>query len=175
MKTVIVLAMHGAPPNDFPKRELGEFFGLHSRLEHAAGSDAAQIKPRHDELDAKIRAWARTAQNDPYWAGSREIANELAREMKCEVIIGFNEFCAPTLAAAFDQAAERAARVIVLTPMMTRGGEHSEKEIPHAIDAARQRHPAITFQYVWPLDTVAIAQFLANQITNYERFARITN
>jgi sirohydrochlorin cobaltochelatase len=168
MKTVIVLAMHGAPPNDFPKRELGEFFGLHSRLEHAAGPDAAQIKSRHDELDAKIRAWTRTPQNDPYWAGSRDIAAELARETNCEVIVGFNEFCAPTLDAAFDLAATRAERVIVLTPMMTRGGEHSEKEIPQALDAAQKRHPAISFQYVWPLDSAAIAKFLASQITNYE-------
>jgi hypothetical protein len=25
-RTTLVLAMHGAPPNDFPGRELGEFF-----------------------------------------------------------------------------------------------------------------------------------------------------
>ncbi|MBI5300655.1 MAG: hypothetical protein HY868_00845 [Chloroflexi bacterium] len=172
MKTIIVLAMHGAPPHDFPKRELGEFFGLHNRIELAIEPERATMRARLAELDAKIRAWTRTAQNDPYWAGSHAIARELARVMNCDVIVGFNEFCAPTLDAAFDQAAARAERVIVLTPMMTRGGEHSEKEIPQAMDAAQKRHPSITFQYVWPFDMNAIAQFLAAQIANYESRTR---
>lgn len=33
MRTSIVLAMHGAPPRDLPKRKLGEFFRLHMQLE----------------------------------------------------------------------------------------------------------------------------------------------
>lgn len=164
MKTILVLAMHGSPPNDFPKRELGEFFGLHSRIEHASPTERAALQPRYAELDAKMRAWQRTAQNDPYWAGSREIAVQLAQAAHCDVIIGFNEFCAPTLDTALDQAAAQAERVVVLTPMMTRGGEHSEIEIPAAVNAARARHPNIVFDYVWPLDPVAIAQFLAAQI-----------
>ena len=36
------------------------------------------------------------------------------------VIVGFNEFCAPDLATAFEQAVgQRAERVIVVTPMLT--------------------------------------------------------
>ena len=95
MKTLIVLAMHGAPSNDYPKRELCEFFSLHNRIEHASPSERAAMKPRFAELDQKIRAWTRTAQNDPYWAGSHDIATYLARATEREVIIGFNEFFAP--------------------------------------------------------------------------------
>jgi sirohydrochlorin cobaltochelatase len=164
MKTIIVLAMHGSPPNDYPKRELGEFFTLHNRIEHATPAERATMQTRFDELDKKIRAWARTPENDPYWAGSHDIARELARETNCAVIIGFNEFCAPTLDEAFDDAATQAERVVVLTPMMTRGGGHSEIEIPDAIANARTRHPNVAFEYIWPLNTPAIARFLASQI-----------
>lgn len=33
MKSVIVLAMHGSPPRDFPRADLAEFMSLHGRLE----------------------------------------------------------------------------------------------------------------------------------------------
>ncbi len=170
MKTLIVLAMHGAPPNDYPKRELCEFFSLHNRIEHASPSERAAMKPRFAELDQKIRAWTRTAQYNPYWAGSHDIATHLARATEREVIIGFNEFCAPTLDTAFEQAITRGAeKIIVLTPMMTRGGEHSEIEIPEAIAHAQAHHPQIKFQYNWPLAVNGIAQFLASQITAHNQ------
>jgi ribonuclease HI len=166
MKTVVVLAMHGAPPNDFPKRETAELLGLHARLEaaHAAGPERDAPERRFAELDAKIRAWPRTAQNDPFWAGSQELAEHLGTASGCKVIVGYNEFCAPTLDDALDQAAAHGNRVIVVTPMMTRGGEHSEVEIPATVQRARERHPEIEIIYAWPLDVAAIAQFLAAQV-----------
>jgi len=166
MKTVIVLAMHGAPPNDFSSRETAELFGLHARLEagHVAGPERDALERRFAELDAKIRAWPRTAQNDPFWAGSQELAEHLGQASGCEVIVGYNEFCAPRLDDALDQAAAYGNRVIVVTPMMTRGGEHSEVEIPATIQRARERHPEIKIVYAWPLDVATIAQFLAAQV-----------
>lgn len=165
MKPVIVLAMHGAPPNDFPRREAMELFSLHSRLEHAAESERATLARRHEELEAKMRAWPRTPENDPFHAGSMELANELSCATCMEVILGFNEFCAPSLDEAFDLAANRGAeRVIVVTPMMTRGGEHSEVDIPTAVERARDRYPRIAIDYIWPLDMVQVALFLASQI-----------
>ena len=86
----------------------------------------------------------------------------------CEVILGFNEFCAPTLDEALDQVAgQGAARVVVITPMVTRGGEHSEKDIPEAVRQARERHPGVEFCYAWPLDLDAVAQFLAGQAARF--------
>jgi len=55
---MIVLAMHGAPPNDFPQHEMAELFGLHARLEHMAGPERAALERRHAELDVKMRAGA---------------------------------------------------------------------------------------------------------------------
>jgi hypothetical protein len=37
MTTIIVLAMHGVPPSDFPPAERIELFGLQARLEHGGG------------------------------------------------------------------------------------------------------------------------------------------
>ena len=167
MKTVVVLAMHGAPPNDFPQRETAELFGLHARLEaaHTAGTERDTLERRYAELDARMRAWPRTERNDPFWAGSQELAEHLRQAAGRDVIVGYNEFCAPTLDNALDQAAAQGDRVIVVTPMMTRGGEHSQVEIPAAIQRARERHPEIEILYAWPLDIVAIAQFLAAQVT----------
>ncbi len=166
MKTVIVLAMHGAPPNDFPARETAELFGLHARLEagHVAESEREALEWRFAELDAEMRAWPRTAQNDPFWEGSQELAAHLEKASGYEVIAGYNEFCAPRLDDALDQAAAHGDRVIVVTPMVTRGGEHSEIEIPATIQRARERHPEIEILYAWPLDVAAIAQFLAAQV-----------
>lgn len=168
MKVVFVLAMHGVPPNDFPKHEMAELFSLHSRLAHAIGDERARLERRHAELDAKIRAWPRTAQNDPFYAGSQELAGHLSRAMGCEVIVGFNEFCAPNLDEALEQAIARGAeKVIVITPMMTRGGGHSEVDIPAAIRRAQGRHPEIPILYVWPLEVSEVAQFLAAQIRRF--------
>lgn len=166
MKTIIVLAMHGVPSNDFPKNELTELFSLHARLEHSHGAEQETMTRRYNELDAKMRTWPRTSQNDPFWTASLELAGYLSQATKCEVIVGFNEFCAPKLDAALDQAvAKGAEKIIVVTPMMTRGGEHSEKDIPAAIKHAQECHPKIKIIYAWPFKTSEVAQFLANQIT----------
>lgn len=167
-KIMIVLAMHGAPPNDFPRHEMAELFGLHARLEHAAGPERTALERRHAELDAKVRAWLRTAQNDPYHAGSQDLAAYLNRATGHEVIVGFNEFCAPDLDEALDQAiALGADKVIVVTPMMTPGGEHSEVDIPQAIRRAQTQHPEIPIVYAWPFQAPEVAQFLATQIARF--------
>ncbi len=168
MKTAIVLAMHGAPPNDFPKNEIGELFGLHARLEHASGLERAALKRRHEELEAKMRAWPRTIQNDPFFAGSLELASQLSRAAGLKVIVGFNEFCAPTLDEAFDQAPKRGAeRIVVVTPVMTRGGDHSEADIPRAIQRTQQMYPHIEIVFAWPFDVRQVANFLADQAAKF--------
>jgi sirohydrochlorin cobaltochelatase len=84
------------------------------------------------------------------------------------VIVGFNEFCAPSLDEALEQAAgSGTSRIVVVTPMMTRGGEHAEADIPVAIRRAQQRHPEIAFVYAWPFEMEQVAQFLASQIAQY--------
>jgi sirohydrochlorin cobaltochelatase len=168
MKSIIVLAMHGAPPNDFPRDEIAELFGLHGRLDHAPEAQRAALEQRYVELDAKVRDWPRTPENDRFWAASYQMARYLGQATDLEVIVGFNEFCAPTLDEALDQAiAQGAEQVTVVTPMMTRGGEHSEVDIPAAIWRAEGRHPDVSFRYIWPFAIEEIAQFLAAQIAKF--------
>jgi len=167
-KAVVVLAMHGSPPLDFPEDEMTEFMGLHARLGHQQAPGANALQLRHAQLEAKMRAWPRTGQNDPFYAGSQELARHLRQESGLEVIIGFNEFCAPTLDEALERAAAReAGRVVVITPMMTRGGEHSSVDIPEAIRRAQQKFPSQKIVYAWPFATEDIARFLAFQITRF--------
>jgi sirohydrochlorin cobaltochelatase len=162
---VIVLVMHGAPPKDFPRQELREFFGLHARMEQVKGPEQGALAQRHTQLEAKMRAWPRTAQNDPFWAASYQMAKDLAQATGHEVLVGFNEFCAPTLEDALEKAVETEVEpIVVVTPMMTRGGEHAEVEIPETVHQAQVRHPEVSFKYAWPFETTQVAQFLADQI-----------
>ena len=118
MRTILVLAMHGIPPSDFPKQELMELFGLHARLDHSSGPEHAVLERRHAELEAKVRAWPRTAQNDPFYSGSQELADHLGQATGYPVLIGFNEFCAPSLDDALEGAiAQEVDQVVVITPM----------------------------------------------------------
>lgn len=162
-KSVVVLAMHGAPALDYPKEDLDEFHGLHNRWVRGDLQSEVLIR-RCQELEQSIRAWPRTAFNDPFYSGSRELAAQLEKEAGREVILGFNEFCAPSLEEALSEAAAKSRKVIVITPMMTRGGEHAEREIPAAIQAAREVHPHTLFVYIWPFETKAISSFLASQV-----------
>ena len=168
MKTAIVLAMHGAPPRDFPQGEATEFLGLHARMDHAAGAERAALAQRHAELDAKMRTWPRTAENDPFYVGALKLAEHLRRATGCEVITGFNEFCGPSLDTALDQAAALTPKhIILLTAMMTGGGEHAEVDIPAAVRRAQERHPGVDITYAWPFDASEVAQFLATQVAKF--------
>lgn len=164
----IVLAMHGMPPNDFPANEMAELFGLHARLAHAGETERAVLERRHAELETKMQMWPRTATNDPFYAGSQELAVHLGEVTGHKVIVGFNEFCAPSVGEALDDAVVQGAeRIIIITPMMTRGGEHAEVDIPRTVQSARQRHLSIPIVYAWPFESAEVAQFLASQVARF--------
>ncbi len=174
--TVIVLAMHGVPPKDFPGSELREFFTLQAAFGHghetvpAQGQSASpdSRSERFAEVRDRMLSWPRTEANDPFYFGSQELAERLRRATGSAVIVGFNEFCAPDLDSALDQgAASGDDPVVVVTPMMTRGGDHSESDIPEAIARARLRHPKRKFVYAWPFEAETVSRFLAAQIARH--------
>jgi sirohydrochlorin ferrochelatase len=168
MKTIVILAMHGSPPKDFPPRELGEFFGLHARMESAPRSMDAASRERYAELDHKIRSWKRTPENDPFYAGSLALAGKLAETSGMETRLAFNEFCDPALDEAVRQAvAEGASRIVVVTPMMTAGGEHAEREIPAELERMRGEFPGIDLLYAWPFASQDVAAFLTAQVRRF--------
>jgi CbiX len=169
MKKVIVLAMHGAPPRDFPKPDLGEFMSLHARLGASAVSHSPALESRYEELEAKMLNWPRSAANDPFFGSSMQIAEELEHASCMSVFVGFNEFCAPTLAQALENAVTSGAeKVFIVTPMMTRGGEHSEKDIVQAVDKAKCTYPKVGFIYAWPFEAAEVADFLAAHIKRFD-------
>lgn len=161
----LVLAVHGSPPRDFPPQELASFFRLHAMAESSAGGLDADLAKQYEALVSKMRGWPRTALNDPFHAGSMEIAKALARAAGLPVYVGFNEFCDPTVDEALLQAARSGvAEVVVVTPMLTRGGEHAERDIPECIARASRLHPQTRFSYAWPFDAETVGDFLAGQI-----------
>jgi len=175
-KVAIVLAMHGTPPKDFPKKEMAELFELRAHLRHhekgtptlKKGASSLETAARHEILDAKMRQWPRSEKNDLFYMGSNALGQELSRTTGLPVIVGFNEFCDPTLDMAIDRAfASAVEKVVVTTPMMTRGGEHSKTDIPAAIARGQTRHPQAEIVYAWPFPLPDIATFLAAQIASY--------
>jgi len=167
MKTLLVLAMHGSIPSDFPAHKMTELIGLQARLEHAERPQRPILEARYEPLEEEMRTWPRTPENDPFHAASQTLAAHLSVVAGLEVVVGFNEFCAPSLDEALDQAAVNADRVVVVTPMMTRGGQHAELDIPAAIERVQVQHADVHFVYAWPFDFEDVAGFLAAQV---ERF-----
>ena len=170
MTSGIVLAMHGSPPRDFPHNETAEMFGLHARLHGAQGPERDALARRHDAIEERMREWPRTPDNDPFWAASQELAEHLERRSGLRVVVGFNEFCYPSIEEAVAiLVSGDVTEVLVMTPMMTRGGEHSEVDIPAAIERAREAHPGVEVRYAWPFEPDDVAAFL---VQHAERFSR---
>lgn len=160
-KLIIVLAMHGVPPRDFPRPELMEYFRLSLKAEDNPSSLSPWEAARLAELERKIRSWPRNEMNDPFYAGSVKISQALESLAGCEVLLGFNEFCSPSVEEAVELACSRKPEtIIVVTPMLTPGGEHAAREIPAAIEKVRTRHPEINIVYAWPFEPEEIARFL---------------
>jgi len=167
VKTIIVLAAHGAPATDCPRRTIGMFMALESmpRFVKRFGF----LQRLKDSLDQRIRCWPRTSQNDPYREGVKVLSERLAAQTGYDIISGYLEFCAPDIGTCIDEAAGRGAlRVVVVTTMTTRGGEHSETEFREIVEAAQKRYPGVEILYAWPFDTDRVTRFFADEI---ERFS----
>lgn len=165
-KDAVLLVGHGGLPSDAPP-------GLAAELKKLEGSrrrsgDPAP-GPREAELDRTLRAWPRTAENDPYRIGFETIVSALARAVAPRpVYAAYNEFCAPTIEEAVDRAvAAGAARITVLTTMVTAGGSHAAEEIPEAAEAAAARHPGVAIVYAWPYPTASVVALLEGQLADF--------
>lgn len=182
MPTLIVLAMHGVPPVDFPKQELGEYYRLHAALDaaqpdsvpahehngHSRPALSATEEQRYADLDQRLRNWTRNEQNDPYYAGALSLAKSLGKKTHLPVLVGFNEFCNPDLKDVFQKSVDAGARrIVVVAPMLVSGGAHAEQDIPLAVNEARETFPQIEFIYAWPFGRSEVSGFLAAQV---ERF-----
>jgi sirohydrochlorin cobaltochelatase len=166
MKTIIVLAAHGAPPTDYPRRKIGMLMALESM--HGLTKRFGVLRSRQESLDSEVRTWRRTADNDPYKRGVDTLAERISAHTGFDVIVGYNEFCDPPIILALDEAVARgAAEVIVATTMTTRGGEHAEIEIRDIVAEAQTRHPGVRICYAWPFDQDRVAQLFGDEIKKF--------
>lgn len=158
----VVLVGHGGVPTDFSRKDL-------TRLKSLEGRRRAEGGPMTDEerqLDAAIRSWPRTAENDPYQAGFEHLAAALASELgEARLYLAYNEFCAPALEEAVARAiADGARRVVVVPSMLTPGGVHAEIEIPEVVADLARAHPGVEITYAWPFDLEHVARFFAAHV-----------
>ena len=156
----VILVGHGGLPSDCPPELVAEF----KRLERQGPSAALEAS------DAKLRAWPRTPQSDPYKPGLEAVAAALQKKLAGELVLtAYNEFCAPSVEQAVSDAIGRGAKTITLiSTMFTRGGVHSEVEIPRLVDALRRAHPGVELRYAWPFELDGIAAMLAAEVRRAE-------
>lgn len=162
--TVILLAMHGGVPSDFPKDDLQQFMQLHTQ---AHSGDKAVYDKAH-QLEHKLRNWPRSKDNDPFYWGSELLQNALQAKTSIPVILAFNEFCAPSIEDAMVKIVNdfQPNRILVVTPMLTQGGNHSEIDIPKALERGRKliNDDEVIIEYLWPIPVENIARFLSELI-----------
>lgn len=163
-RLAVVLIGHGSPATDCPRQLVGELMSLEWRQNHAANPQA--LRQRAAELDATIRDWPRRPDNDPYKAGLERLAEALRPLLPTDLfVIGYGEFCRPSIEEAIEQViAKGASRVLVVPSMLTPGGLHSELDIPQELAGIRTQHPHVRIDYVWPFDLPRVAGMLAAQI-----------
>lgn len=93
-----------------------------------------------DEANAPIRAVVR-----------RITDARAARGEDAPALLSFLNLNAPLLADGIDALAAAGARRIVALPYFLQLGDHAAEDVPLAIHAARERHPALTIALAEPL------------------------
>ncbi len=168
-RLAVVLIGHGSPATDCPPQWVGELMSLEWRAGQKPGGHGHHLdgSGRAAELDAKIRDWPRTGANDPYKTGLERLAEALRPLLPTDLfVVGYNEFCRPSVSEAIGDVVRRGAtRVLVLPSMLTPGGVHSEVDIPQALAAARRTHPQVGIDYLWPFEVGQVAELLARHIS----------
>ncbi|UQA58908.1 sirohydrochlorin chelatase [Polyangium aurulentum] len=160
---VVILVGHGAAARDCPRELVSRLKALEGRRMATGGPPSEE----EIELDRKVRRWPRTPENDPYREGLMKLAEKLAALVApAELLVAYNEFCAPTIEEAIEAAREKGAREIVVVPsMLTPGGIHSEVEIPEILGHVRERYPELDVRYAWPFDLGGVAALLAARVS----------
>jgi sirohydrochlorin cobaltochelatase len=161
-KSAVILVGHGGLPSDMPSEIVEKFMRVHKTRIKSGG----EISELEEELDNKIRQWERTPETDPYKSGLELLVSHMKPFLEnYTVITAYNEFCHPTIEVAIEELAkENFSKIILVTTMITRGGSHSEREIPEELEALRVKYPNVEITYAWPFDMDAFALFLANHV-----------
>lgn len=106
--------------------------------------------------------------NDALKAHAEELARHISKNVSKRVEVGFEEPFRPSLQSAFDLLIEDgAARILVITPVLTRGERWAEEDVAAQIRLAQANHPAVEFAYAWPFSPSRVAKFLSSQLRSY--------
>lgn len=161
---VVILIGHGGTSSETPRALVRELRQLEKQREPGTPMSA-----REAELDEQVRHWPRTPETDPYKFGLERIGEALRPKVApAELRVAFNEFCAPSIDAAVDQAAaDGAKRIVLVTTMVTPGGSHADDEIPKITEALQKRHPDVKLTYAWPFSLDATASLLAETVASH--------
>ena len=165
--TAILLVGHGGLPSDIPSELVEKFMRTHKARIKAN----SEITKQEIELDRAIRMWKRTTETDPYKTGLEILASELKKHLiEYDIKTAYNEFCYPGIEDAVAELAEKNySKIIILTTMITRGGSHSETEIPEEIEKLRKKYQTIDIQYAWPYCMDGFAKYLSGHIEAHDK------
>jgi sirohydrochlorin cobaltochelatase len=164
VRKVIIVVGHGQLPSDLPKEVRERYFRL--RANPRKKPDEERL---YEELDRTIANWPRNNLNDPYWNSLRKLAELIRIKLheEYDVVVAFNEFCAPHIENALEDACRKGYDTIVVVPtMLIPGGVHSEEEIPSTIEKISTKYGK-RISYVWPFNTEDIAQLVVKHIASY--------
>ena len=169
----VILVGHGGLPSDIPSDVVEKFMRLHKSRVKAGGEASEQ----EIELDRTIRRWERTSESDPYKSGLELLASHMEPLLEGFALkTAYNEFCYPTIEEAVEElAAENVSKIILVTTMITRGGSHSEREIPEELDGLRNKFKNIDIKYAWPFDMDTFALFLATHVKVHDPLSAVAN
>ena len=172
-KKAVILVGHGGLPSNIAPEIVENFMRVHKTRIKAGGP----ITEREVELDSIIRNWERTPENDPYKSGLESLASHMKPMLQDYLVkTAYNEFCYPAIEDAVDELAkENISKIIIVTTMITRGGSHSENEIPEELKTLRQKYSDIDIEYAWPFSMDAFALFLTDHIKNYKPAAEVSS
>jgi len=166
-KKAVILVGHGGLPKDIPSEIVEKFMRVHkTRMKSGNSISAEEI-----ELDGIIRKWQRSPENDPYKTGLENLASHIQAILPdYRLITAYNEFCYPAIEDAVNELVkEKVSQIILVTTMITRGGSHSESEIPAEVQALNLKYPEVDIQYAWPFNIEAFALFLGEHIKTFDR------
>lgn len=166
-KKAVILVGHGGLPSDIPSEIVENFMRIHKTRIKLGG---AHITQKEKELDSTIRKWKRTPETDPYKVGLETLASHMEPMLNEYTLrTAYNEFCYPAIEDAVGELArENISKIIIITTMITRGGSHSETEIPEELVALSSKYTDIDIQYAWPFSMDAFALFLTTHIKDFD-------
>ena len=158
-KVGIVLAAHGAPPQDWIEQNRERWEKLQ------------ELKRR---ITAELKSWPRTPQSDPLTSEAEKLVIGVRRRGGYQITeVGYDEFAHPTVEEAIERAiAQGAERVIVVPTMFTPGGPEIEVDVPDAVTTAQKRHPEVEIVYAGPpFDYDQQVELILGKVREYDKGA----